>query len=193
MIGVMDPVHRTVLACLVVCAAAALVGCGTFTTSTAAMHRRTLAQPHGLTTGRPTSMARYEMVEPYRIELHIAGQVRLLADSQAGTIHSRRASLPDLGVTGYPTDEIIFRQPISESQHIGLARWTARFLDSNHPPHYPTRASGSWVGATSSWVRVGDITVRWDNTADAPELRAQIDRLLDLTEGRITTATGFVD
>jgi hypothetical protein len=132
----------------------------------------------------------YAEAEPFRIELSYGGDLWVQADSQAGLIRSLRAPLETLDVVGGPP-AVVHVQGMSEAQRLGLARWTAQFLASRHPEKYPTRAPRPFVGATPSRLRVNGIEVAWDNTSDAPGLRGQVTRLIELTDGRLAIARGF--
>ncbi len=132
----------------------------------------------------------YAETEPFYIELSYGGDRWVQADSQAGLIRSLRAPLESLDVVGGPPP-VVHQQGMSEAQRLGLARWTAQFLASRHPERYPTRAPRPFVGATPSRLRVNGIEVAWDNTSDAPGLRAQVTRLIELTDGRRAIARGF--
>jgi hypothetical protein len=166
-------------------------GCGLMT-STRTKDLAAPAPPERSTDPLFEDLAPYDYITPFRIELNYGGQVELAIDSQRHEIRTRRTSLSDLGVPNR-LGEVVYIYRLTDAQHIGLARWTARFVRSDHPVEYPSRGPDGWAGCSPSWVRVNEHLVVWDNTSDAPELRAQIERLLDLTEGRHTIASHFKD
>jgi hypothetical protein len=139
---------------------------------------------------RAVAATGYAEVEPFRIELAYAGELWIVADSEAGVVQVLRAPLQRLEVASGPPP-VVHEHALTPDQRQGLARWTAQFLAGGHPEAYPARAPRPFVGAARSRLVVNSIEVAWDNTSDAPALRAQVMRLIDLAEGPRTIAGRF--
>ena len=150
---------------------------------------------HLTTTGRDGFMYGKSRELPLPGEFHIVliygNDYRITADSQNSLIQIQRGILPHPAIMGQAGRPVIYQQRMSEDQRLGLARWVARFLAGEHPSRYGTRAPQGWTGTAQSYLYVNGEEVAWDNTADAPELKAEVKRLIDLTDGQVTIAGGF--
>jgi hypothetical protein len=101
-------------------------GCGLMT-STRTKDLAAPAPPERSTDPLFEDLAPYDYITPFRIELNYGGQVELAIDSQRHEIRTRRTSLSDLGVPNR-LGEVVYIYRLTDAQHIGLARWTARFV-----------------------------------------------------------------